>query len=56
MKISPTEFREHLDYMINQGQIKQAQFWIENGTIVYSNYEEIMDIYDEEYRERVEET
>ena len=54
MKLSPKEFRDHMDGMLDAGQIKQAKFWVENGTLIYTNYEEVMDIYDEEYRDRVE--
>ena len=54
MKITPQEFRAHLDEMLKDGQIKQAGFWVENGLFVYANYDEIMDIYDEEYRDRIE--
>ena len=54
MNITPQEFREHMDKMLESNQHKQAKFWVENGTLVYTNYEEIMDIYDAEYRDQVE--
>jgi len=54
MMLSGQEFRDHMDGMISSGQIKQAMFWAENGTLIYSNYDELMSIYDEEYRDQVE--
>ena len=54
MKISVQEFREHLDGLLESGKIKEAKFWVENGTLIYANYDEVMDIYDEEYRDRVD--
>jgi hypothetical protein len=54
VKLSPEEFREHMDDMIASGQLKQARLWAEHGTLIYVNVEELKDIYIDEYEEIVE--
>ena len=54
MNMTVKDFREHMDKMVSSGQSKQAQFWAENGTLIYSNYDELMEVYDEEYRDQME--
>ena len=54
MKLSKQEFRDHMDSMVAAKNMKQAAMWAENGTLIYSNVEELHDLYDEEYRDIVE--
>ena len=54
MKLSETEFREHMDGMIAKGDLKQARLWAEAGTLIYVNVDELKEIYREEYEEIVD--
>jgi len=54
MKLSEQEFRDHMDGMIASGNLKQARLWAESGTLIYVNCEELQELYDEEYRDQVE--
>ena len=54
MKLSQKDFRDHMNKMVEKGQLKQARLWAESGTLIYSNVEELHELYDEEYRDQVE--
>ena len=54
MRLEPSAFRHHIEVMIKENNLKQAAMWAENGTLIYSNVNELHDIYDEEYRDQVE--
>ena len=54
MRLSADEFREHMNSMVEAGQLKQARLWAESGTLIYVNCEDLQELYDEEYRDRVE--
>jgi hypothetical protein len=51
MKLSAEEFRGHMDQMINEKNTKQARIWAESGTLIYTNFEELHEIFEEEYAE-----
>ena len=54
MKLSKEEFRNHMDGMIASNNLKQARMWAESGTLIYTNVEELHDLYDDEYKDIVE--
>ena len=54
MRLEAEAFRYHMDAMVEKKQYKQAAMWAESGTLIYSNVNELHDIYDEEYRDQVE--
>ena len=54
MRLSEQEFRDHMDKMIAAGNLKQAQIWAENGTLIYLNVDRLQELYDEEYKDQVE--
>ena len=54
MKLTKDEFREHMDAMLSAGQLKQARLWAESGTLIYVNCDMLQELYDEEYRDKVE--
>ena len=54
MRLSVEDFRAHMDKMVADKKMKQAAMWAENGTLIYSNVDELRDLYDEEYRDIVE--
>ena len=54
MKLSKEDFRSHMESMISAGQLKQAALWAENGTLIYTNAYELIELYDEEYKDLVE--
>ena len=54
MRLSVEEFRDHMNSMVSKKQYKQAALWAESGTLIYTNVDELRDIYDEEYRDLVE--
>jgi hypothetical protein len=54
MKLTEQEFRDHMNSMIEAGQLKQARLWAESGTLIYVNCDELQELYDEEYRDQVE--
>ena len=43
-----------MDAMVEKKQYKQAAMWAESGTLIYANVDELRDIYDDEYRDIVE--
>ena len=51
MKLTPTEFRKHVDSMIEKKQKAQLEMWIGHGLLIYSNFQELTDIWDEEYED-----
>ena len=54
MKLSEQEFRDHMDSMIAAGNLKQARLWAESGTLIYVNVDDLHELYDEEYKDQVE--
>ena len=54
MKLSKEEFRNHMDKMVASNNLKQARMWAESGTLIYTNVEELHDLYDDEYKDIVE--
>ena len=54
MRLEAEAFRHHMDAMVEKKQYKQAAMWAENGTLIYANVDELRDIYDDEYRDIVE--
>jgi len=54
MRLSENDFRNHMDGMIASGNLKQARLWAENGTLIYVNCEELHELYEDEYRDQVE--
>ena len=54
MRLEAEAFRLHMDDMVEKKQFKQAAMWAESGTLIYANVDELRDIYDEEYRDQVE--
>ena len=54
MRLEASAFRHHMDAMVEKKQFKQAAMWAENGTLIYANVDELRDIYDEEYRDLVD--
>jgi hypothetical protein len=55
MKLQPTEFRRHVDNMISENKKEQLEMWIGHGLLIYSNFSELRDIWDEEYEEKLHE-
>ena len=43
-----------MDGMIAAGNLKQARLWAESGTLIYVNVDDLQELYDEEYRDVVE--
>lgn len=54
MKLEKEAFRLHMDAMIADNNHKQARLWAESGTLIYTNVEELHELYDEEYKDVVE--
>jgi len=54
MRLEKNDFRLHMDKMIADNNHKQARMWAENGTLIYTNVAELLELYDEEYRDLVE--
>ena len=52
MKLHPDEFRIHVESMMNAKQKAQLEMWIGHGLLIYVNFQELLDIWDEEYEER----
>ena len=53
MKLTPTEFRSHVDSMVEKKQKAQLEMWIAHGLLIYSNFQELLDIWDEEYEDQI---
>ena len=41
--------------MLEKKQKAQLEMWIEHGLLIYSNFQELVDIWDEEYEDRMHE-
>ena len=54
MRLSKEDFRAHMDKMLADNNKKQAALWAENGTLIYTNVTELLELYDEEYKDLVE--
>ena len=52
MKLEAETFRHHVEGMIQKGQKKQLQMWVNHGLLIYVNHEQLTEIWDEEYEER----
>lgn len=55
MKLSTREFRSHVESMLEKKQKAQLEMWIGHGLLIYSNFQELVDIWDEEYEDRMHE-
>ncbi len=51
MKLEAEAFRHHVDSMIEKGQKKQLEMWVNHGLLIYVNHEQLTEIWDEEYEE-----
>lgn len=51
MKLQPDSFRQHVQGMIDKNQKAQLEMWIGHGLLIYSNFSELLEIWDEEYEE-----
>ena len=51
MKLEKDEFRRHVQSMIDSGNKKQLEMWIEHGLLICVNHEQLTDIWDEEFEE-----
>ena len=49
MKLSIEEFKAHIETMWTKKQKAQLELWIDHGLLIYSNFSELRDIWDEEY-------
>ena len=54
MKLSPREFRAHVESMVENKQKAQLEMWIGHGLLIYSNFQELLDIWDEEYEDIIQ--
>lgn len=54
MKLSKEDFRAHMDSMLAADNKKQARLWAESGTLIYSNCEELQDLFYDEYADLVD--
>ena len=52
MKLHPDEFRSHVESMMNSKQKAQLEMWVGHGLLIYVNFQELIDIWDEEYEDR----
>ena len=52
MKLHPDEFRSHVESMMNSKLKAQLEMWVGHGLLVYVNFQELIDIWDEEYEDR----
>ena len=51
MILSKDEFRKHVQSMIEGGNKKQLEMWINHGLLIYVNHEQLIEIWDDEYEE-----
>ncbi len=51
MKLSLSYFRAHSEMMWNKKSKGQLELWIEKGLLIYINFQELQDIWEEEYEE-----
>ena len=51
MKLQPDLFRKHVQEMIDTKKKADLEMWIGHGLLIYSNFQELLDIWDEEYEE-----
>ena len=52
MKLHPDEFRSHVESMMDSKQKAQLEMWIGHGLLIYVNFQELLDIWDEEYEDK----
>ena len=52
MKLEPEAFRHHVDAMMEKKQKAQLEMWIGHGLLIYVNFQELLDIWDEEYEDK----
>jgi len=53
MKLTPREFRSHVESMFEKKQKAQLEMWIGHGLLIYVNFQELLDIWEEEYEDRM---
>ncbi len=51
MKLQPDAFRKHVQEMLDTNKKAQLEMWIGHGLLIYSNFSELRDIWEEEYEE-----
>ena len=51
MKLQPDRFRNHVQEMIDNGKKADLEMWIGHGLLIYSNFQELLNIWDAEYEE-----
>jgi hypothetical protein len=51
MKLQPDRFRQHVQEMIDNKKKADLEMWIGHGLLIYSNFQELLDIWDAEYEE-----
>ena len=52
MILEPEAFRHHVKGMMDKGQKKQIEMWINHGLLIYANHETLTEIWEEEYEEK----
>ena len=55
MKLQPDRFRDHVQGMIDNKKKADLEMWIAHGLLIYSNFSELTDIWEEEYEETARE-
>ena len=51
MKLSIADFRAHIQTMWNKKSKGQLELWIKKGLLIYINFQELQEIWEEEYEE-----
>ena len=51
MKLSLEDFRAHIQSMWTKKQKQQLQLWIEHGLLIYTNFAELTQVWEEEYED-----
>jgi hypothetical protein len=51
MKLTIEAFRAHIQTMWNKKNKAQLQLWIEQGLLIYVNFAELQEIWEEEYED-----
>ena len=51
MKLQPDRFRDHVQGMIDANKKADLEMWIGHGLLIYSNFQELITIWDNEYEE-----
>ena len=51
MKLEAEQFRSHVQKMMDDGNKKQLEMWINHGLLIYVNHEQLTEIWEDEYEE-----